>query len=218
MSKKNKIIIFVAVILALAGLVYLAKSNRGGEGNLSALRPIDATDHLWGRSDAPVQMIIYSDFECPFCQQFTDTVKKVAENFPDKVAISFRHYPLSGHAEAGQAAEASECAAEQGKFWEMYDKLFADNLAGRLSAEQYKKDAGDLGLDAAKFNQCLDDGKYKSKVAEEMAEGGQAGVTGTPTTFVNGNIYPGAYPYEDFTAPNGDKEAGMKTIISNLLK
>ena len=212
------------IIIAAGGFFFLARGakapqvNNGGGNNVQALKPIDASDHVWGDIKAPAQMIVYSDFECPFCAQFTDTMKKVEENFKDKVAIVFRHYPLSGHKEANSAAEASECAAEQGKFWEMHDKLFADNKAGRLGIEQYKKDAADLSLDAAKFSQCLDSGKYKDKVSEEMAGGNGAGVTGTPTSFINGKIYPGAYPFEDFTAPNGDKESGMKSIISQLLK
>ena len=145
-------------------------------------------------------------------------MKEIEENFKDNVAITFKHYPLFGHPDAEQAAEASECAGEEGKFWEMYDKLFADNQAGRMSAEQYKIDAVDLGLNQEQFNQCLDSSKYKNKIIEQIAEGNEAGVTGTPTIFVNGNIYPGAYPFEDFVAPDGRQEKGMKSIISELLK
>ncbi len=231
MSKQNRKILTIALALIMAGsLVFLTgcgstqrdngqgNGQNNGGGNVGGLKPIDAADHVRGSLDAPVKMIVYSDFECPFCSKFADTMKQVEENFKDKVVIAFRHYPLAGHPEGLPAAEASECAAEQGKFWEMHDKLFADNKAGRLSADQYKKDAGDLGLDAAKFSQCLDSGKYKNKVETDIAEGERAGVTGTPTSFVNGNIYPGAYPFEDFTASNGDKEDGMQTIINKLLQ
>lgn len=212
MSKQNKtILIMAAIVLALAaGCKKLPPDGKLG--------PIDSADHTLGRLEAPVQMIVYSDFECPFCAQFAATMKKVEENFKDKVVIAFRHYPLAGHPQARKAAEASECASEQGKFWQMHDKLFADNLAGRLGIEQYKQDAADLGLDAVNFSQCLDSGKFKDKVAEVMAKGNQAGVTGTPTSFINGNIYPGAYPFEDFTGPDGRPEKGMKSIINELLK
>jgi len=225
---KNKtILIMVVVILALAaGLVIvkgkkLPPSDQGQNGdqyNVNKVSPIDAADHVFGSLTAPIQMIVYSDFECPFCAGFSETMKQVEREFGDKVAIAFRHYPLAGHPEAAKAAEASECAAEQGKFWEMHDKLFADNIAGRLGAEQSKQDASDLGLDAAKFNQCLASGKFGDKVAEMMAKGKAVGVTGTPTSFINGNIYPGAYPFANFTGSDGRPEQGMKSIISELLK
>lgn len=229
MSKQNKTIFIVAVILiAAGGLIYLAKSskfpldsngqNNGNGNNVRALKPIDAADHVLGDKSAPIKMIVYSDFECPFCAKFAETMKQVGENFKYNLAIAFRHYPLAGHQQALPAALASECAAEQGKFWEMHDKLFADNVAGRMSEEQFKIDAADLQLDKAKFNQCLGSKKYKDKIIDEMDSGKRAGVTGTPTTFINGNIYPGAYPFEDFTASDGQPEKGLKSIISELIK
>jgi protein-disulfide isomerase len=218
MSKQNKTILIIAVILIAVGLVLMARGNQTLSNSGTTVRPIDSTDHVWGDLKAPVQMIVYSDFECPFCAKFAQTVKVIEENFKDKVAITFRHYPSAGHLEAETAAEVSECAAEQGKFWEMHDKLFADNVAGRMGLEQFKQDATDLGLNQNQFNQCLDNGQYAAKVSTQKAEGKKAGVTGTPTSFINGNIYPGAYPFEDFTAPDGRPEKGMKSIISELLK
>ena len=182
------------------------------------VRPIDSSDHVFGQLNAPVKIIIYSDFECPYCADFSQAIKQTEQAFGDKVAVAFRHYPLAGHPEAETAAEASECAAEQGKFWGMHDKLFADNMAGRMSPEQFKADAVDLSLDAEKFNQCLDSGKYKAKVAEQLAEGKRVGVTGTPTFFLNGLIYPGAYPFEDFPGQGGKMEKGLKSLINELLK
>ena len=87
-----------------------------------------------------------------------------------------------------------------------------------MSVDQFKKDAGDLGLNQEQFNQCLDGGKYKDKIVEQKKAGNQAGVTGTPTIFVNGNIYPGAYPFADFTSPDGRQNKGMKSIIGELLQ
>jgi len=196
----------------------MVRANKTPSNGGPTVRLIDATDHVFGDPKAPAQMIVYSDFQCPFCAEFADTMKKIQGYFGDKVAMAFRHYPLPGHAQAEPAAEASECAAEQGKFWQMHDKLFADNVAGRMSLEQFKKDAADLGLNLEQFNQCLDSGQYRGKVREQKAAGGQAGVTGTPTAFVNSYIYPGAYPFEDFTGSDGKKELGMKSIISGLLK
>jgi len=212
MFKPNKIFLIVSVIVLVLAATGCSKPE------LIKVSPIDSTDHVFGKLAAPVQMIVYSDFQCPFCAEFAQTMKQVEQEFGDKVAVVFRHYPLAGHPEAAKAAEASECAAEQGKFWGMHDKLFADNTAGRMSVAQYKQDAADLGLDAAKFNQCLDSGKFESKIKEQAAAGAKAGVTGTPTSFINGNIYPGAYPFADFTASDGQPEQGLKSIISGLLK
>lgn len=229
MFKQNKIVIIVAVaIIAAAGLIYAFGNDKiqpGGNGGRNngqsyekGLRLIDSTDHVRGDLNAPVKIIVYSDFECPFCSKFAATIKQVEQEFKEKAVIAFRHYPLRGHREAEKAAEASECAAEQGKFWEMHDKLFADNAAGRMGAEQYKIDASELGLDQAKFNQCLDSGQYASKIRAQKTEGDNAGVTGTPTSFANGIIYPGAYPFEDFISSDGQPEKGMKNIIGELLK
>jgi len=221
---KQKKIILIILVMALAVMAGCTKSptnNQGQAGdqyNVEKVSPINMADHLLGSLDAPVQMIIYSDFECPFCAGFSQTVKQIEQEFGDKVAIAFRHYPVPGHQDAVKAAQASECAAEQGKFWEMHDKLFADNIAGRLILEQYQKEAINLGLDTVEFNDCLASDQYESKVTEMAARGAAAGVTGTPTSFINGNIYPGAYPFEDFTAPDGQPEKGMKSIISELLK
>lgn len=216
MSKQSKIIVAIIVVVAVAGLIFLSKKDNNGSGG--AVRPIDAADHVLGKLDAPVKMIVYSDFQCPFCYDFSRSMKQVEENFKDQVVIAFRHYPLAGHEQAVPAGVAAECAAEQGKFWEMHDKLFADNKAGRMGTEQYKQDARDLGLDEAKFNQCLDSAKYENKITQQQNEGDQAGVTGTPTSFINGQIYVGAYPFEDYTDSKGNKEEGLKTIISNMLK
>lgn len=227
MSKQNKIILIIAAVIIAVGLIYALRGNKipgsdNGQNNNGQtyegnLRPIDSTDQVWGEIGASVKMIVYSDFECPFCAQFAATMKQIETEFFGKIAIAFRHYPLAGHPEAEKAAEASECAAEQGKFWEMHDKLFADNIAGRMSAEQFKKDAADLSLNQEQFNQCLDSGKYRDKISRQKSEGDKAGVTGTPTSFLNGIIYPGAYPFEDFIASDGQPEKGMKSIISGLL-
>lgn len=218
MSKQNKIILIIAIALIAVGFILMSRGNKPQNNNVQTVSPIDAADHFFGRFEAPVQMIVYSDFQCPFCADFAQTMKQVEKEFSDKVAVVFRHYPLAGHRQAKKAAQASECAAEQGQFWQMHDKLFADNAAKRMSVEQFKKNAADLGLDQNKFNQCLDSERFEAKVAEQMAEGQKAGVTGTPTIFLNGNIYPGAYPFEDFTGSGGSQEKGMKSLINEFIK
>ncbi len=229
MFKQNKILITVVIIIILVvGIGLLLENNKfqppnqenGNNSNyqVKPVTPMSEADHLWGIIEAPVKLIVYSDFECPFCADFYDTLKQVKDEFGDKVVIAFRHYPLASHSLALNAAEASECAAEQGKFWEMYDKLFGDNKAKTMSTTQFKKDAVDLSLDQAKFNQCLDTEKYKDKVLAQMLEGKNAGVTGTPTSFVNGQFLVGAYPFKDFTGNDGRPELGMESIINKLLK
>lgn len=193
----------------------LEKAKNGEEG---VLRKIDETDHIIGGLGAPVELIIYSDFQCPFCADFSKTVKRVINEFGDKIVVAYRHFPLTAiHDNALAAAIASECAAEQGKFWEMHDQLFYDNEADRMSAVQFKDDAKELKLNQVKFNKCLDTEKYKDKVMSQMLEGRNAGVTGTPGSFLNGQPLPGAYPFEDFTDSGGYARKGMKSLIEKAL-
>ena len=191
--------------------------EKANSASLRTVRRIDESDHVLGDIDAPVQLIIYDDFECPFCAVFYDTVEKIKENFGDKVVIAFRHYPLSFHSMAMPSALASECAAEQGKFWEMYDKLFSANKENNLNAAYFKTAAGDLKLDQAQFNQCFETEKYKDKIQEQLIEGKNFGVSGTPGNFINGEPAPGAVPFEDFTDSQGRKRKGMKSIIERHL-
>lgn len=160
--------------------------------------PVVTDDHVKGSENAKVTLIEYSDFECPYCAKHYSTVKKIGEDYGDQVRIVFRHYPLSFHPEAQKAAEASECAAEQGKFWEMHDKIFEANLAGTMNVAKWKEEAKNLGLNTKQFNDCLDSGKYASKISTMADAGSTAGVQGTPATFVNGELVSGAIPYDQF--------------------
>lgn len=161
---------------------------------------IKDTDYIRGNKDAKVTLVEYSDFECPYCAQIRPTLDKILEQYPNDVRLIYRQYPLSFHAQAQKAAEASECAAEQGKFWEMHDKLFDMNSAGTLSVANFKSAAGDLGLKQSQFDNCLDTGKYEQKVKNDETEGTQYGVQGTPATFVNGTLVSGAVPIAQFTS------------------
>ncbi|MFA6503930.1 MAG: thioredoxin domain-containing protein [Patescibacteria group bacterium] len=160
---------------------------------------VDAkTDHIKGNANAKVTLVEYYDFECPYCLKQFDTMKQVEQAYTNDVRVVYRHFPLSFHPEAQKAAEASECAAAQGKFWEMYDKIFEANRAQKMGVDQWKQDAKDLGLDTAKFNKCLDNGEMASVVAADQADGANAGVGGTPSTFVNGQMLEGALPFDSF--------------------
>jgi protein-disulfide isomerase len=159
---------------------------------------ITGDDHVKGGSNAKVTLIEYSDFQCPYCGRHNDTMGEISKAYGNKVKIVFRHFPLSFHPEAQKAAEASECAAEQGKFWEMHDKIFAANTAGTMSVAKWKEEAKNLKLNTSKFNDCLDSGKYADKVSQMAAGGASAGVEGTPATFVNGELVSGALPLDQF--------------------
>ncbi len=153
-------------------------------------------EYVKGNKDATVEVIEYSDFECPYCLQHTVAMHQLFNDYQDKIKIVFRHFPLSFHPKAQKAAEASECAGEQGKFWEMHKKIFEANEASNMSVAQWKQEAKNLGLNATQFNTCLDEGKYDDKVKEDQAGGQVAGVTGTPATFINGQMLSGAVGYD----------------------
>lgn len=167
---------------------------------------ITKDDHIRGSFDAPVTLVEFSDFECPFCERIFPTLNKILSDYQGKVRLVYKYFPLSFHPNAQKAAESAECAFEQGKFWEYHDKLFENQPAG-FSVDKFKQWAGDLGLNTAQFNSCLDGGKYAQKVQADFQEGQQNGVNGTPATFVNGQLVSGAQSYESF-----------KQIIDNLLK
>jgi len=149
-----------------------------------------------GASSAPVEIVEFSDFQCPFCQRAYPTVQEVLKNYGDRIHFVYRHYPLPGHPQAKPAAEAAACAAEQGKFWPYHDKLFS--TAGKLGDAELKQDAVEVGLNAAQFNNCVDGHKFRAQVETDMKAGEEAGVTGTPAFFINGRSVSGAQPYEVF--------------------
>lgn len=149
-----------------------------------------------GDPKAPIEMIEFSDFQCPFCQRAHATVEQVLKTYGDRIKFVYRHYPLPNHQNAKPAAEAAECANEQGKFWPYYDRLFAN--ATKLSGADLQQYAGDLGMDTAAFNACLTSRKYESQVAADIKDGDAAGVNGTPAFYINGRMLSGAQPYEAF--------------------
>jgi len=161
------------------------------------------TDHILGNVNAPITLIEFSDFQCPYCQRFAPTVKQIMKTYGDKIRLIYRHYPLPFHTNAQIAAEASECAADQGKFWEYHDILFENSQGDGtgLNAADLTKYAADLKLDVKKFNDCLASGKFKSKVSADLASGQVAGIQGTPGTVLidkNGQtqLITGALPFE----------------------
>ncbi|MDE0221007.1 MAG: DsbA family protein [Spirochaetaceae bacterium] len=147
-----------------------------------------------GPADAPVTIVEFSDFECPYCARLAPVLDEVKGYYDDTVRVVYRHYPLSGiHPDAWKAAEASLCAHQQGRFWEFHDLLFADQ--GALSAADLKAKAERLDLDAESFGECLDSGRRYDAVLADVRAGDAAGVSGTPAMFVNGRFVGGAVPF-----------------------
>jgi len=164
----------------------------------SARVPVNADKgFMRGAKDAPVTIVEFSDFQCPFCKNAATTVKQLVEKYPGKVKWVFRDFPIPNiHPAAPKAHEAARCAAEQGKFWEYHDVLF--EKSPRQSPDELKQYAKDLKLDSTAFTTCLDSGKHEAQVNEDMNEGSQLGITGTPTYFINGRQVVGAQPASTF--------------------
>jgi protein-disulfide isomerase len=152
---------------------------------------------LRGNPKAPVMIVEFSDYQCPFCHQAEPTVKTLLAKYGDKVSFSYRDFPLASiHQNAMIAAEASRCAEEQGKFWEYHDQLFAASSLEKNSLIEY---ARNLKLDDKQFESCLTSEKYKADIDKDVLEGRNAGVNGTPGFFINGVALSGAQPKEAFT-------------------
>ncbi len=148
-----------------------------------------------GGESAPVTIVAFSDYECPFCRRAEGTVAQVLETYGDKVRYVHRDYPLPFHSHAHDAAEAARCAGDQGKFWEYHDRLFE---TAKLTLDDLKQHATELGLDRTKFDECLASGKYESAVDADLQAGSEVGVSGTPAFFINGRMLSGAQPFERF--------------------
>jgi protein-disulfide isomerase len=163
------------------------------------------SDADWSRGDAnaPVTIVEYSDYQCPFCGRFHPTMLQVMADYKGKVRWIYRHFPLSFHPNAEPAAEAAECAGEQGKFWEFSDAMFANQDSE--SPDFYLSTAVKLGVNKAKFQDCVSSKKYSSKIQAQSQGGAAAGVNGTPGSYVidkNGQVQEirGALPYESVKA------------------
>ncbi len=149
-----------------------------------------------GPASASIQIVEFSDFQCPYCSRGADTVDQVVAHYGDKVSVAFKHFPLPFHNEAHLASQAAECAGEQDKFWEFHDTLFENQKA--LFEADLKKYAGTLSLDQAKFDECLASGRHAATVDGDLEYGKSVGMSGTPGFYINGRMLSGAQPLEAF--------------------
>lgn len=149
-----------------------------------------------GPATAKVEIIEFSDFQCPYCERAYPVVTQVLKTYGDKIRFVYRNYPLPSHPNARPAAEAAACAAEQGKFWEYHNRLFEHQ--DKLSDTDLKDHATALGLEMGKFTMCVNTRKYQKDVDADIAAANEVGVTGTPAFFINGRPLEGAQPYEAF--------------------
>jgi|SRR3989344_1885 len=169
---------------------------------------VGAEDHVLGNPDAKIAIVEFSDFQCPFCRSFwSGALVQIKKEYIDtgKAKFVYKHYPLDFHPGARPAAEASECAGDQNKFWEFHDKAFEEQAKLGQGTVQFGnpeivKWALAIGLNMTKFNECFNSGKYSQRVSDDFAYGAQVGVSGTPTTFINGQSIVGAQPFATFKA------------------
>jgi protein-disulfide isomerase len=151
---------------------------------------------IQGNAKAPVTVVEFMDFQCPFCQRVQPTLDQIRSTYGDQVRIAFKHLPLRIHPNAPGAAAAAEAAHQQGKFWEMYNRIFANQR--ELGDEQYRKYATELGLDLARFDNDRASAEVKQRIDRDEQEASRLGVSGTPAFFINGRFLSGAQPFEAF--------------------
>jgi protein-disulfide isomerase len=195
----RKIVERNGIVNARSQYVESLKEKYGVETHLPPLRmevPSQGFPSI-GPGDAPVTIVEFSDFECPYCSRLAKTIKKVAEDYSDSVRLVFRQFPLQRiHPNAQKAAEAALCAADQGKFWEMHDLMFEDQK--KLQVDDLKEKAESIGLQKEEFAQCLETAKHAEAIKTDLYDGVRVGVSGTPSMFINGRPLSGLVPYEGF--------------------
>jgi protein-disulfide isomerase len=212
-EQTNKFLIPGAVVLAgiiiAAAVIYSVNSPSQNAGNvktaaLADLSQISSSDFVLGDQNAPVTVVSYGDFQCPFCGKFfkeTESVLREKYIKTGKVKFVYRDFAFLGQ-ESFWAANAALCAGDQGKFWQYHDYLYSNQKGenqGAFSKDNLKSFAVVLGLDKDKFNKCVDSDKYSDLIEKETKGGGEAGVSGTPASFINGTLYAGALPVNTFT-------------------
>lgn len=183
--------IWMGIVIVALFVVFVITSGSGSPiGALLTVDPVSAADHIFGSPTAKVVLIEYGDFECPACALYVPLVSQLEKDFSDTLAVVFRNFPLRGlHANADAAAQASEAAHLQGKFWEMHDKLYESQIEWEKKPDAkniFTQYAGQLGLDTAKFTADMNSAAVKAIVDAAYSSATRSGLTGTPTFFLNG--------------------------------
>ncbi len=200
----TKRIIFWAGFIIVLGLIVwglVVAMNKPSAGTLGSPAALGATDHVRGPANAPVTLIEYGDFQCPACEAYFPYIERLYNESSSTMKQVFRQFPLSQHANAALAAQASEAAAMQGKFWEMYTTLFSKHLDWTELPDPHAVFIGyakDLGLNVAKFTADLDSDAVKKIITDQQNEGISLGINGTPTFFVNGKAISNPQSYDAF--------------------
>jgi protein-disulfide isomerase len=175
-----------------------------------------AYDHIRGPDDAVVTLLEYGDFECPYCGQAESVIRELLSSHGDDIRYVWRHLPLNDvHPSAQLAAEASEAAAAQGKFWEIYDILLAHQ--GELTPRDLSRYASDLGLDVDRFRDALRRREYAQRVSEDVASADESGVSGTPTFFINGRRHYGVYDLDALSEAVGAAKRRARQISQTAM-
>jgi protein-disulfide isomerase len=172
---------------------------------------IPASAPSMGPMDAPIVIVEWSDYQCPFCKRAAPTVNQVLAEYKGKIRFVYRDYPLPFHKQAMPSSLAAHCAEDQGKFWEYHNNLF--DVAGDLSDADLSKRASDLGLDMTKYNACMQAKSGEAAINAAYNDGAAVGVTGTPAFFINGRMLVGAQPFEQFKSIIDD-ELSRKGLLS----
>jgi len=190
------------VVTEKDGLYVLDTSVLGINGKYIETPAFESKNQeILGNPDAKVNIIEFSDFQCPYCKVFYDSLNQLIKegDYLNKIKVSFKNLPLSFHKQANNAAMAAECAGEQGKFWDMYNTLFSKQAEWQNTdnKDKFKAYAVQLKLDAAKFNQCIDSNKYQSDIEADKELAKEYNISGTPAIFIGNEYVSGAIQYDD---------------------
>ncbi|HUZ47131.1 MAG TPA: thioredoxin domain-containing protein [Terriglobia bacterium] len=201
--QRNFALILFAFVLAVPSFVLLTRHGSFPASKPPSAKTVEAhlvrpDTHFYGDPHARVTVVEFGDFQCPACRQAEETARKIRQKYGDRIRFAFRQFPLQVlHAHSEKAAEASECAAQQGKFWQAVDKFYANQ--DDLSMPALSRYASELGLNSREFVGCLQKGQMASRVAQDIEDGRALGVHATPTFFIDGKMIVGPIQYSQFT-------------------
>lgn len=215
----NPITILVAIMLVFAALFYFFKPDKEANNNEAIISSYQE-DESWlnseavkGSENALLALVEYGDYQCPACGDMYGTVEEIISQYNGEIKLIYRHYPLSFHQFAFKASVAAECAGEQGKFWEMHDKLYKNR--NKLGDKDLKKYAEEIGLDVGRFEKCFDNNGYAKKINKQKELGDKDNIQGTPTFFLNGKRLKNAENEKLLPKPEDFKQAIDKELEQN---